>query len=90
VAGTRSSRSTSSERLEAASVPLPLTESPRMATVLSGLMSRPEGSDSWPVAIALSCSCRIAAWTSGAVTSLALMTVAACTAPPGKAAWMRS
>ena len=71
-------------------MPLPLTESATTATVLSGLTSTPEGSDSWPVASAWSCSCRIAAWTGGAVTSSALITTVAGTAPPGKAAWRRS
>ena len=46
VAGTTSERSTSSERSEAASVPLPLTERATTATVLSGLMSTLEGSES--------------------------------------------
>ena len=90
VAGTTSERSTSSERSEAASVPLPLTESATTATVLSGLISTPEGSESWPVASARSCSCAIAAWTGAAVTSSALITVVAGTAPPGNAAWTRS
>ena len=90
VAGTTSERSTSSERSEAASVPLPLTDSATTATVLSGLISTRDGSDSSPVAIARSCSCSIAAWTGAAVTSSALMTVVAGTAPPGKAAWRRS
>jgi hypothetical protein len=54
VAGTTSDRRTSSERSEAASVPLPLTDRATMATVLSGLISTPEGSESWPVAIARS------------------------------------
>ena len=77
VAGTTSSRRTSSEWFDAASVPLPLIESDTIATVLSGLMSTLEGSDSSPVAIALSCSCLIAVWTSGVVTSLALTTTLA-------------
>ena len=51
---------------EAASVPLPWTERPTTATVLSGLISTLEGSESRPVAIAWSCSCSIAAWTRGA------------------------
>ena len=90
VAGTTSERRTSSERSEAASVPLPLTDSATTATVLSGLISTCEGSDSWPVASARSCSCPIAAWTGAAVTSAALITVVAGTAPPGNAAWSRS
>ena len=90
VAGTTSERRVSSERSEAASVPLPLTESATTATVLSGLISTCEGSESCPVASARSCSCLIAAWTGAAVTSSVLMTVVAGTAPPGKAAWRRS
>src|SRR3954451_9946683 len=46
VAGTTSERRTSIERLEAASVPLPLTDRFTMATVLAGLTSTLEGSDS--------------------------------------------
>jgi hypothetical protein len=46
VAGTTCSRKTSSERFEAASVPLPLIDSDTIATVLSELISMPEGSDS--------------------------------------------
>ena len=90
VAGTTSVRRTSTECSEAASVPLPLIESATTATVLSGLISTPEGSESWPVASALSCSSWIAAWTGAAVTSGALITVRAGTAPPGNAAWRRS
>ena len=60
VAGTTSERRTLSERAEAASVPLPFTESATTATVLSGLISTPEGSESCPVAIAWSCSAAIA------------------------------
>ena len=90
VAGTTSSRRTRTDSFDAASVPLPLTDRATMATVLSGLISTPEGSESWPVAIASSCSCAMAAWTSGAVTSSALTTVVDCTAPPGNAAWRRS
>ena len=90
VAGTTVSRRTASERSEAASVPPPLTERATTATVLSGLISTPEGSESWPVASAWSWSCWIAAWTGAAVTSAALITVSAGTAPPGKAAWTRS
>ena len=56
VAGTTSSRRTRTDSSEAASVPLPWTASDTTATVLSGLTSTPEGSDSLPVAIALSCS----------------------------------
>src|SRR3954467_14152017 len=66
VAGTTSERRASSERSEAASVPLPLTESATTATVLSGLMSTVEGSESSPVARAWSWSWRMAAWTGGA------------------------
>ena len=90
MAGTTSERRTSSERSDAASVPLPLTDSATTATVLSGLTSTAEGSESCPVASAWSCSCLIAAWTGAAVTSLALITVVAGTAPPGNAAWTRS
>ena len=90
MAGTTSERSTSSERSDAASVPLPLTESATTATVLSGLISTCEGSESRPVASAWSCSCSIAAWTGAAVTSSASITVMAGTAPPGKAACRRS
>ena len=90
VAGTTSERRTSSERSDAASVPLPLTDRATTATVLSGLISTCEGSESSPVASARSCSCLIAAWTGGDVTSSALITVRAGTAPPGKAAWTRS
>ncbi len=57
VAGTTSSRRASSERSEAASVPLPFTERATTATVLSGLISTREGSASCPVASAWSCSC---------------------------------
>ena len=71
-------------------MPLPLTDSATTATVLSGLISTCEGSESRPVASARSCSCSIAACTGAAVTSSALMTVMAGTAPPGKAAWSRS
>ena len=71
-------------------MPLPLTDRATTATVLSGLISTSEGSESWPLASARSCSCSIAAWTGAAVTSLALITVVAGTAPPGKAAWRRS
>ena len=42
------------------------------------------------MAIALSCSCLIAVWTSGVVTSLALTTTLAGRLPPGNAASMRS
>ena len=90
VAGTTSERSVASERSDAASVPLPWTERPTTATVLSGLTSTVEGSERRPDASARSCSCLIAAWTGGAVTSLALITVMAGMAPPGKAAWSRS
>ena len=90
VAGTTSSRRTSSERFDAASVPLPLIESDTIATVLSGLTVTLEGSESSPVAIAWSCSCLIAVWTSGVVTSLALTTTLAGRLPPGNAASMRS
>ena len=90
VAGTTSERRTSIEWFEAASVPLPLTDRFTMATVLAGLTSTFEGSDSWPVAIAWSWSCLIADWTSGVVTSLALTTTLAGTLPPGNAASMRS
>ena len=71
-------------------MPLPLTESATTATVLSGLISTPEGSESCPLAIAWSCSCAIAACTGAAVTSAALITVMAGTAPPGKASCTRS
>ena len=71
-------------------MPLPWTASDTIATVLAGLMSTPEGSDSLPVAIALSCSCLIADWTSGEVTSLALTMTSAGALPPGKAASTRS
>ena len=90
MAGTTSSRRTASERSDAASVPLPLTASDTTATVLAGLTSTLDGSDSWPVAIAWSCSCWIACLTSGVVTSLALTTTLAGTLPPGNAASMRS
>ena len=90
VAGTTSSRRTARDRSDAASVPLPSTESATIATVLSGLTSTAEGSDSLPVASAWSCSWPIAACTLGAVTSFALITVIAPTAPPGNAACMRS
>ena len=71
-------------------MPLPLTDRATTATVLSGLTSTREGSESSPVASARSCSCPIAAWTGAAVTSSALITVVAGMAPPGKAAWSRS
>ena len=58
VAGTTSARNASTDASKAPSVPLPLTESPTTATVLSGLISTREGSDSPPVAIAWSCSSR--------------------------------
>ena len=90
VAGTTSSRSTSSERFDAASVPLPLIDSVTVATVLSGLIVTLEGSESSPLAIALSRRSLIAVWTSGAVTSLALTTTLAGRVPPGNAASMRS
>src|SRR4051794_31245896 len=86
VAGTTWERRTSSERSEAASVPLPLTESATTATVLSGLISTCEGSESCPVASAPSCNCLIAAWTGAAVTSSALMTVVAGGGAPGEGA----
>ena len=71
-------------------MPLPLTASATTATVLSGLISTAEGSESWPLASASSCRRWIAACTGAAVTSAALTTVIAGTAPPGKAAWTRS
>ncbi len=71
-------------------MPLPLMERATRATVLSGLISTCEGSESCPVASARSCSCGDRGRTGAAVTSLALMTVVAGTAPPGKAAWRRS
>ena len=46
VAGTTSSRRTSTERLEAASVPLPFTAMVATATVFAGLTSTLNGSDS--------------------------------------------
>ena len=52
VAGTTSSRSTASERSDAASVPVPLTASATVATVLSGLTSTLDRLVSWPVASA--------------------------------------
>src|SRR5215203_1986904 len=90
VAGTTSSRSTSSERFDAASVPLPLIDSVTVATVLSGLIVTLVGSESSPLAIALSCGCLIAVWTSGAVTSLALTATLAGMVSPGNAASTRS
>ena len=66
VAGTTSVRRVSSERSEAASVPLPWTERATTATVLSGLISTAEGSESRPVASAWSCSSWMAAWTGAA------------------------
>jgi hypothetical protein len=70
-------------------VPLdPDTPAERRRTFLE--LARPEGSESWPVAGAWSCSCWIAAWTGAAVTSLALITVVAGTASPGNAAWTLS
>ena len=74
VAGTTSSRRTSSECFDAASVPLPFTASDKVATVLSGLMSRPDGSESCPVAMRL--VVQLAAsrpGPAGVVTSLALI-----------------
>src|SRR4051794_35887473 len=90
VAGTTCERRTASDRSEAASVPLPLTESATTATVLFGLISTADGSESCPLASAWSWSCAIAAWTGAAVTAAALMTGIACTAPPGEAAWGRA
>ena len=90
MAGTTSSRSTSSEWFDAASVPLPLTARDTTATVLSGLTVTLVGSDSSPVAMAVSCRSAIADLTSGVVTSFALMATLAGSDPPGKAASTRS
>ena len=91
VAGTTSSRSTSSERFDASSVPLPLIDSDTIATVLSGLIVDAGGlGELTPLAIAWSCRSLIAVWTSGAVTSAALTTTLAGVVSPGNAASMRS
>ena len=90
VVGMTSSRRASSEAWDAASLPLPSMAMATMATVLSGLISTDVGSCSLPLAIACFWRSAMPASTAGAVTSLALMTATAGTAPPGNASSMRS
>ena len=90
VAGTTSSRSTASERSDAASVPVPLTARATVATVLSGLTSISTGSFSWPLASACVWRSSIAPLHLGRRDVVALTTVTAGTPPPGNAASMRS